>query len=96
MFVNISKNELVIWMLYKKKPVFSIENPGPALDLIHILPTLTFTFRQTTNRGLNIFSFKILSHPKSCVYFQSISQKDTLYLILHRTIHSNLFNFTLL
>ena len=64
----------------------TIEIPGQALVLIPILPTLTGTFHQNTNSGLTkqigvYFHFKyyhnlILSHPKSCVYFQSVSLKD--------------------
>ena len=55
--------------------VFSLEISGPALVFLPILPTITF--HQNTNRELELFfSFKILSHPKSCVYFQSISQKN--------------------
>ena len=65
-------------MLYKKK-VFSSEIPGPAHVLLTIFPTPIF--HQNTNRGLRkrirlFLSFKILSHPKPCVYFQLISQKD--------------------
>ena len=50
MCVNISQHEHVLLILYKKKPVFSFEIPGPALVLLPILPTITF--HQKTNRGL--------------------------------------------
>ena len=53
MCVNIILNEHVCtFNVISKSPVFSIETTGPALVLIPILPSLTCTFHQNTNRGL--------------------------------------------
>ena len=77
---------------YIKKLGFQFWNSWPA-PYFSTHFTNTHFLSKNTNRGLRkrikvCLNFSILSHPKSCVYFQSISQKD-IYLQVN-TKHSNL------
>ena len=98
MFVNISENEHVLLMLYKKNRYSVSKFPGPALDLIPILPTLTCTFHQNTNRGLKK-RIRVYFHIK---YYHTLNPVRT-FNQYHKKIFNmkqkyslltNLFNFT--
>ena len=74
----IVKMNMNFWC-YIKNPSFQFRNsrPGPGITTNFTdthFPSKHKSLMEETNESS--FSFKILSHPKSCVYFQSISQKD--------------------
>ena len=87
-----------------KTPVFSIEIPGPALDLIPILPILMCTFHQNTNRGLKkrirvYFHLKYYHTLNPVCTFNQYHKKIfnfTWNYSLLTNLWTNLFNFTLL
>ena len=87
--VIISLNEHVLLMLYQK-PLYSVSKfPGPALDFIPILPTLTCTFHQNTNRGLKK-RIRLYFHLKYYLIINPVctfKQYRKQYLVLLRTIY---------